>query len=93
MHRRSLTNDARMRWGAPRGMFRVVDDASPRQGVVEGVAVQLDVLIDEGEGPFQAHAVDVVKVVQCVATADAPDQPLAEFCNHHRRLRVHGPAR
>ena len=41
--------------------------------------MQFDVLVDEGEGPFQAHAVDVAQVPFGVAAADAPCQPVAEF--------------
>ena len=56
------------------------------------MAVQLDVLVDEGEGPFQAHSVDVAQVLPGVAAADAPGQPVAQFRYRHgchpRRLRT-----
>ena len=43
--------------------LRVVDDASPCQGVAVGMAVQLHVLVDEGEGPGQAAPVDAARVL------------------------------
>ena len=49
------------------------------QGVVEGMPVQLDVLVDEGEGPFQAHVVDVAHVPAGVAAAyDLKARAIAE---------------
>ena len=52
--------------------IHVVNDAGPCQGVVERVALQFHVLVDEGEGPLQAASVHVAQVLAGVAAAVAP---------------------